>query len=108
MGLGDVVNKFLNDDSFSDSGTTEKSNFTSSGVGGEHVNDLDSCDQNLGAGCLLVEGWGLSVDGISLLSGDGTSLVNGISNDVHDATQSFWAHWDTDWCTCIVNSLSSD
>jgi hypothetical protein len=46
MGLSDVVNKFLDDDSFSDSGTSEESDFTTSGVWGQHINDLYTGDED--------------------------------------------------------------
>ena len=40
MSLGNVVNQFHNEDSFSDSGTTEETNFTSLGVRGDKIDDL--------------------------------------------------------------------
>ena len=44
VGFSNVIDKFLNDDSFSDTGTSEKTDFTSSCVRGEHINDFDTGD----------------------------------------------------------------
>ena len=49
VGLGDVIDQFLNDHGLAHTGTTEKTDLTSSGVGGQHVDDLDTSDQNLSA-----------------------------------------------------------
>jgi hypothetical protein len=47
VGLGDVVNKFLNDDSLSDTGTSEETDLTTSGVWGQHIDDLDTGNEDL-------------------------------------------------------------
>jgi hypothetical protein len=49
VSLGDVVDEFLNDDSLSDSGTSEKSDFTTSGIWSQHINDFDTGDQDFSA-----------------------------------------------------------
>ena len=41
MGLGDVVDKFHNEDSLADTGTTEETNLTTLGVWGNQVDDLE-------------------------------------------------------------------
>lgn len=43
-----------------------------------------------------------------LLGGDGTPLVNGLANDVHDPAQGLWAHWDSDGGTSVQNLLSTN
>lgn len=48
VGLGDVVDKLLNEDSLADTGTTEQTNLTTTGVGGKQIDDLDTSDENLG------------------------------------------------------------
>lgn len=63
VGLGDVVDELLDEDGLSDSGSTEKSNLSSSGVGGEEVDDLDSGLENLSGGRLVNEGGSVGVDG---------------------------------------------
>ena len=49
VGFSNVVNEFLNDDCLSDSGTSEESDLTTSGIWGQHINDFDTCDKNLSA-----------------------------------------------------------
>ena len=46
MGLSDIVNKLHNEDGLTDTGTTEESNLTSSGVGGKEINNLDTYTQS--------------------------------------------------------------
>lgn len=50
MGLGDVVNELLNQDSLSDTGTSEETNLSTTSVGSEEIDDLDTGLQNFG-GC---------------------------------------------------------
>ena len=47
MGLGDVVNQLLNQDSLPDTSTTEETNLTTTSVGGEEVDDLDTSLEDL-------------------------------------------------------------
>lgn len=44
----------------------------------------------------------------SLLGGDGTPLVNGLANDVHDPAQGLWAHWNSDGGSRVQNLLSTN
>lgn len=44
----------------------------------------------------------------SLLSGDGTSLINGLTDDIHNPAQGLGAHWDSDGGTSVQNLLSTD
>ena len=48
VGLGDVVDELLNEDSLADTGTAEETNLASTGVRGEQVDDLDTSDEYLG------------------------------------------------------------
>jgi len=86
VGLGDVVDELLNEHSLSDTGTTEKSNLSSSGVRSEQVDNLDTGLEDLGGGRLVNEGWGIGVDGRHLDTLDRTTLINGVTDDVHDST----------------------
>jgi len=88
MGLGDVVDEFLNQHSLSDTGTSEETNLSTTGVRREKVDDLDTGLQNLGGGGLVDEGGRLGVNRRKTVAFDGTTLVNGLANDVHDATES--------------------
>lgn len=44
----------------------------------------------------------------SLLGCDGTPLVNGLANDVHDPAQGLRAHWDSDGGASVQNLLSTN
>lgn len=48
------------------------------------------------------------MNGIFLLGLDGSSLIDGISNDVHNSAKSFRADRDADRCSGINNILASD
>ena len=50
MGLGDVVDQFLNQHGLADTSTTEQTNLSTTGVGSEQVNDLDTGLQDFGSG----------------------------------------------------------
>ena len=50
MGLGDVVDQFLNQHGLADTSTTEQTNLSTTGVGGEQVNDLDTGLQDFCSG----------------------------------------------------------
>jgi peptide chain release factor 1 len=103
MGLGDVVNKLHNQDSLSDTSTTEETNLTSSGVGGNQIDDLNTSQKDIirdtESGVLR----GISVDG-TLLSSDGSTLIDGITENVNDTTQSGLTDGDGDGGSTVNNS----
>lgn len=76
----------LNQDGLSDTGTTEQTNLSSSGVRSQQVDDLDTGLQNLGDDRLVNERRSVGVDGGHLDSLDGASVVDGLTDDVHDST----------------------
>jgi peptide chain release factor 1 len=86
VSLGDVVDELLNEHSLSDTGTTEKSDFTTSGVRGEQVDDLDTGLENLGSGRLVDESGSIGVNGQHLDTLDLSTLVKGLTDDGHDST----------------------
>ena len=83
-----TYNELLDEDGLADTGTSEKTNLTTTGVRGEKIDDLDTGDENLGGGRLLSEAGGFGVNGGKLGALDGTTLVNGVTSDVHDTTES--------------------
>jgi hypothetical protein len=87
VGLGDVVDELLNEDSLADTGTTEETDLATTSIGGEEIDDLDTRDENLGGGGLLSEGRGLGVNGHALVRLDGAALVDRVTSDVHDTTK---------------------
>lgn len=86
VSLGNVVNELLNEHSLADTGTTEKTNLSTSGVGSKEVNDLDTSLENLSLGRLVNELGSVGVDRGLPDTLDGTTLVNGLTNNVHDTT----------------------
>jgi hypothetical protein len=108
VGLGDVVDKLLNEHSLADTGTTEETNLSTTGVGGEKIDDLDTSDEDLSRGGLLNELGGFGVDREALVSLDGTTLVNGVTSDVHDTAKSLGADGNGDGSTGILGGSTSD
>jgi hypothetical protein len=39
---------------------------------------------------------------------NGSSFIDGITNDVHDSTQSLRSDWNTNWSTSVNNFLTSN
>lgn len=94
--LRSPYNQLLNEHSLSNTGTSEKTNLSTTGVGGQKIDNLDTSDEHLGGGGLLSEGRGIGVDGGVLGSLDGTALIDGLTSDVHDATKSAVANGNLD------------
>lgn len=108
MSLGNVVDKFLNQHSLADTGTTEKTDFTTTGIRSEEVDDLDTGFENLCGGRLVDERRRVSVNGAELDALDRTTLVNRFTNDVHDATEGGGANGDKDGSTGVDNFLPTN
>jgi hypothetical protein len=94
-------NQLLNEHSLSDTGTSEKTNLSSTSVGGQKVDNLDTSDKNLSGGGLLNELRGIGVNGGHLGALDGTALVNGVTSDVHDTTEGTATDGDHDGSTGV-------
>jgi hypothetical protein len=99
--------QLLDEDSLADTGTTEETNLTTTGVGGEKVDDLDTSDQNLSGGRLLNELGGLSVDRSVLGGLDRTTLVNGVTSDVEDTAKGGRADGDRDGSTGVLGGSTT-
>merc|ERR1712137_12305 len=108
VGLGDVVNQLLNEDSLSDTSTSEETNLSTTSVRSQQVDNLDTGDEDLGGGGLLGELRGVGVDGGVLGSLDGTTLVNGVTSDVHDTTKGTVTNGDLDGSTGVGGLGTSD
>jgi peptide chain release factor 1 len=104
---GTTHNQLLDEDSLADTGTTEETNLTTTGVGGEKVDDLDTSDQNLSGGRLLNELGGLSVDRSELGGLDRTTLVNGVTSDVDDTAKGGRADGDLDGSTGVAGGSTT-
>lgn len=94
-------NQLLNEHSLSDTGTSEETNLSTTSVGGQQVDDLDTSDEDLSGGGLLDELWGVGVDRSELVGLDGTTLVNGVTSDVHDTAEGGRADGNGDGSTAV-------
>lgn len=101
VSLGDVVDQLLNEDGLADTSTTEETNLSTTSVGSEQIDDLDTSNQNLGRGGLVSERGGISVDGQELVGLDRSSLINGVTSDVQDTTESGGADGNGDGSTSV-------
>jgi len=55
MSFGNVIDKFLNKDSFSDSGSSEETNFSSSGIRGQKIDNFNTGNQEFSSRSLILE-----------------------------------------------------
>ena len=108
VSLGDVVDQLLNEHGLADTGTTEETDLSTTSVGSEQIDDLDTSDQNLGRGGLVSEGRRLSVDRQELVSLDRATLVNRVTGDVHDTAESGRADRDGDGGTGVLGHGTTD
>lgn len=99
---GNPYNQLLNEHGLTDTGTTEETNLTTTGVRGEQVDNLDTGDKNLGRGGLVDERRGIGVNGSELGGLDGTTLVNGVTSDVDDTAESGGTDGDGDGSTSVL------
>jgi hypothetical protein len=65
-------------------------------------------DKEIGSGTLLGERGRVTMDGAILIGEDGTPLVNGLSNDVDDSTESLGTNWHHNRRANIHDRLSAD
>jgi peptide chain release factor 1 len=108
VGLGDVVNQLLNEDSLSNTSTSKETNLSTTSVRSQQVDNLDTGNEDLSGGGLLGELRGVGVDGGVLGGLDGTTLVNGVTSDVHDTTEGTGTDGNHDGVAGIENLLTTD
>jgi hypothetical protein len=89
-------NQLLNEDGLADTGTSKQTNLSTTGVGGQKIDDLDTGNEHLSGGGLLGELRGVGVDRRHLGALDGTALVDGVAGDVHDTSESAATDGDHD------------
>lgn len=65
-------------------------------------------NEHLSAGTLFDEGWGVSVNWSVFISFDGTTFVNGLTNNINDSSKSLGSDWNQDRVAGVQNWLSSD
>ena len=103
-----AYDELLNEHGLADTGTTEETNLTTTGVWGAQVDDLDTSDEHLSAGGLVHELWGFLVNWKLLLVLDGATLINWVTSDVDDTAKSTWADWNHDGRSRVGSGLSTD
>jgi hypothetical protein len=57
---------------------------------------------------LFIEGGGLPVDGVFNFGVDGSSLIDGVTDDVHNSAEGFGADGNTDGGAGVDDFLASD
>ena len=87
MGLGDVVNEFLDQHGLADAGAAEQADLAALGIGREQVDDLDAGDEDRGLGRLVGVDRRLLMDGAPLLVRDRAGLIDRFADHVHDAPE---------------------
>ena len=109
---GNVVNKFHDNNSLSDTSSSEKTNLSSLGVGGKKINDLDTSDKNFLRFTLLGESGGRSVKWgelfACLVSEDGSLFIYRFSDDIDNASKSLWSDRNLDRSSSILTLLSTN
>src|SRR5690606_38590817 len=85
--FGDVVDQLLDKHGFTHACTTEQTDLTTLGIGGEKVDDLDAGDENNALGRLVDEFGGGLVDGAHFSRHNRTLFVDRLADDVQDAAQ---------------------
>ena len=108
MSLGDVVDELLNEDGLSDSSTSEESNLSSSSVGSEEIDDLDSGLENLRGGRLVDKLRGVGVNGSHGDTDDRTSLIDGLTDNVHNSTEASGTDGNENGGTSVDDTLASN
>ena len=108
---GDVVDELHDNDGLSNSGSSEESDLSSLGIGGKKVDDLDAGGKDLLGLTLLDEGGGGPMEGseeLLSLGVDGSLLVDGLSDDIKDASKGLGSDRDLNGGSGIDGLLSAD
>ena len=87
VGLGDVVDQFLDQHGLADASAAEETDLAALGVWRQQVHHLDAGDENLGLGRLIDIGGRRLMDRAASLHLDRPGLVNGFADHVHDAPE---------------------
>ena len=87
VGLGDVVDQFLDEHRLAHASAAEQADLAALGVGREQVDDLDAGDENLGVGRLIDISGGWLMDRAALVHLDRPGFIHGLADHVHDAPE---------------------
>lgn len=108
MSLCDVVDELLDEHSLADTSTAEETNFATTSVGREKVDNLDTGLKNLSSGRLVNKWRRLGMDGAKLDTIDWTALVDGFADDVHDTAEGCGTDRNTDGGASVDDLLPTD
>eukprot|EP00043_Microstomoeca_roanoka_P001490 m.33042 g.33042 ORF g.33042 m.33042 type:complete len:558 (+) comp10850_c1_seq1:312-1985(+) len=108
VSLGDVVDQLHDKHSLADTSTTEKTNLATLSVRSKEINDLDTSLEDFRGDTHFGQRRGLSMDGKEAVGLDGTTLINGFTNDVHDTAKGSNTDGDGDGITTVNDGLTAD
>src|SRR5262245_3053437 len=93
---GDIIDKFHENDGFSDARAAEQPDLPAARVWGEQIDDLDAGFQRLDLGLLIDEFGSRTVDWIMLFCIDGRPFIDRFANDIEHPAQRFGTDRDAD------------
>lgn len=105
---GDVPDEFLDENGFAETSTTEETDFSTFVKGDEEVNNFESGLEEFDFNVLLAEFGRCSVDGVGWSTGDLFASVNGLTEEVENASEALFADGDLDGLTSILSTHSTD
>ena len=109
MGLGDVVDEFLDDDRLAHAGAAEEPDLPALHERCDEVDDLDAGLEDLGLGLEVDEIGALAVDRPALdACRDLGAHVDRLAEDVEEATECCRAHRDRDRGTSVAHVHAAD
>src|SRR5262249_52598490 len=96
VGLGNIVDEFLNDHGLAYAGAAEQADLAASGIGRQKIDHLDSGHQDLRLGRLFGEARRRLVDWTHFGAFDRTGLIDRLADHIHDAAERAGADRDRD------------
>ena len=105
--LRDVVDQFHDQNSLTNAGTAEQTDFTAFGIGGEQVDHFDACFQDHRFGGLLRKRWSILVDAALFCLAERFTFIHGLTDHVQDPAQSGTAHGNSDWTGGVGHLLAA-
>eukprot|EP00056_Hartaetosiga_gracilis_P017347 m.7005 g.7005 ORF g.7005 m.7005 type:complete len:506 (+) comp5634_c0_seq1:128-1645(+) len=106
--LCNIVDQFHNKHSLSDTSTSKESNLSTLCVWGKKVNDLNTSFKNSSCGLHFSQNRGFSVNRHKRVSLNGTTLINWLSNNIHNTTKGSSSNGNCDGSASIRHSLSTN
>ena len=104
----DIVDQFLNENGFANTGTAEQANLTALCVWAEQVDHFDTGDQDFSFRRLIDKVRRRRVDRRAQFGFDRAALVNWLTNNVHDPPKRCRSDRDVDWLAHVHHSLAAN